>query len=471
MSIFQTIKELRHSGKPVDAWNAGYPALQNEPDNLFLKRSLYWACYDGIKSVQSQIIHRKNKAPTQQEQEYVTSWISCIEQLKLPMPCEELDFRFFNLFKDNGEHYEAFVRFVLDNHSSLFTWPEDYTPYQGEKHESPSQVVKQARMASKGWLTHRKEWNLSLSSLTSFLDLADQKAQDQDKTWMHYDYAKCLIGAKNYEAARDLVLPIVRKKASEFWAWGALAATYIESDPKRAIACYCKGLSASKDPKFSVKMRGGLALLFARQGQCSEASALLCSIADTYRNEGWTLKPEYEDLMAQPWFDASVASSINLNSYFSEHGAYADELLYDEIQDATGVVLSLHRSGKGFNVYLSQSQKLSVRKGVFAGKGLPDRGDWVTITFARTGEDTEVLKAMPTAPISLTGVETEVGELRVHTKGFAFVCDTFVTPDLVVPEWNGAEVEVMKVWDINPKKKERTWRAIKIKKSEAPTID
>lgn len=464
MSIFQTIKELRHSGKPVDAWNAGYPALQSDPDNLFLKRSLYWACYDGIKSVQSQIIYRKNKAPTQQEQEYITSWISCIEKLNLPMPCEEFDYRFFNLFKDNGEHYEAFVRFVLDNHSSLFTWPNDFTPYQGEEYESPSQIIKQARMVSKGWLIHHKVWDLSLPSLTSFINFAEKRAQDHNKTWLHYDYVKCLIGAKNYEAARDIVLPIVRKKTSEFWAWGALASTYIENDPRKAITCYCKGLGESKDPKYSVKMRGGLAQLLARQGQCSEASALLCSIAEIYGNEGWTLNPEYEDMMAQPWFDSAAGSLINLNSYFSEHGTCADELLYDEIQDATGVVLSLHRSGKGFNVYLSQSQKLSVRKGVFAGKGLPDTGDWVTITFARTGEDTEVLKAIPTAPISLIGVETEVGELRESSKGFAFVGDTFVSPDLVVQEWSGAEVEVMKVWDINPKKKEMAWKAIKIKK-------
>jgi hypothetical protein len=465
MSIFQTIKELRHSGQPVDAWNAGYPALQNDPDNLFLKRSLYWACYDGIKSVQNQIIHRKNKAPTQQEQEYITRWISCIEQLNLPIPCEELDYRFFNLFKDNGEHYEAFVRFVIHNHSSLFTWPNDFTPYQGEEYESPSQIIKQARMVSKGWLTHRKDWDLSLSSLTSFINFAENKAQDHDKTWLHYDYVKCLIGAKNYEAARNIVLPIVRKKTSEFWAWGALAATYMENDPKKAITCYCKGLGESKDPKYSVKMRGGLAQLLARQGQYSEASALLCSIADTYRNEGWALKPEYENMMAQAWFDASACGSINFDNFFSEHGNSSNELLYDEVTELTGVVSSLHRSGKGFNVYVSPNQKISVRKGVFSNKELPEPGSWVKAIVAIIEEESEVIRAMPTTSIELTGVETETGELRIHPKGFAFVGDTFVPPDQVVLDWNGRMVDVVKVWDINPKKKQNAWKAIKIKKS------
>lgn len=463
MTIFQTIKELRHSGKPVDAWNTGYPALQNEPDNLFLKRSLYWACYDGIKAIQERIAHRNNKAPSQQEQQDVASWISCIEKLDLPLPCEELNFRFFNLFRDNGEYYEAFIRFVLNHCQNLFVWPDDFTPYQGEKHESPSQVVKQARAAAKGWLTYRKEWNIDLDDLLSFMDMADSKAKDHDKTWLHYDYAKCLIGSRNYEAARDLVLPIVRTKVSEFWAWGALAATYIDSNPNKAIACFAKGLGECREAKFSVKMRGSLASLLESQGETDKASALLCSVADIYSSEGWALKPVYEELMAQPWFDASAAGSVNLDQYFGDAGAEANNLLYDETTTETGVVVSIHKSEKGFNVYLSESLKIPVRKGLYATKSLPTVGDWVLVTYASTTDGTEVLEAVPTNPTTLPGVEAEVGELQINPKGFAFVGNTFVAPSLVNPEWNRVEVEVLKIWDMNPKKKEMSWRAIKVK--------
>ena len=463
MTIFQTIKELRHSGKPVDAWNTGYPTLQDEPDNLFLKRSLYWACYDGIKAIQERIAHRNNKMPTKQEQQDISSWISCIEKLDLPLPCEELNFRFFNLFRENGEHYEAFIRFVLNHGQNLFVWPDDFTPYQGEKHESPSQVVKQARTAAKAWLTYRKEWNIDLEVLLSFLDIAGSKAKDHDKTWLHYDYAKCLIVSRNYEAARNLVLPIVRTKVSESWAWGALAATYIDSNPSRAVACYAKGISECREAKFSVNMRGSLASLLANQGEPEKASALLCSIADIYSSEGWMLKPKYEELMAQQWFDASAAGSINLDQFFSTAGAQAKNFLYDEITTQTGIVSSIHKSGKGFNVYLSDGLKIPVRKGIYATKSLPSVGDWVSVTYASIANGAEVLEAAPTEAITLPGVEEEVGELRVNPKGFAFVGNTFVAPDLVVQKWHGAEAEVLKIWEMNPKKKEMAWRAIKLK--------
>jgi hypothetical protein len=464
MTIFQTIKELRHSGKPVEAWNTGYPALRDDPGNLFLKRSLYWACYDGIKAIQEPIVHRKNKAPIQQEQQDIASWISCIEKLDLPMPCEELDFRFFNLFRENGEHYEAFVRFVINHSENLFVWPDDFTPYQGEKHESPSQVVKQARTAAKGWLIHRKEWDIDLAVLLLFLDMADSKAKDHDKTWLHYDYAKCLIASRNYEAARDLVLPIVRSKVSEFWAWGALADTYIDSNPTKAISCFAKGLSECREVKFSVKMRRRLVSLLASQGEFDKASALLCSIIDIYASEGWALNPEDEELIAQPWFNASAAGKVNFDKFFSTTGAQANNLLYDNITTKTGVVSSIHKSGKGFNVYLSEDLKIPVRKGIYVTKALPSVGDWVSVTYANTSDSTEVLEAGPTDAITLPGVEAEVGELRVNPKGFAFVGNTFVAPDLVVQELHGAEVEVLKIWDMNPKKKEMAWRAIKVTK-------
>lgn len=462
MSIFQTIKELRHNGRPVDAWNIGFPELQKEPNNLYLKRSLFWACYDGIKTIQEQINHRKTKAPSLQEQQNIESWISRIGHLNLVIPCEELDFRFYNLFKKNGEHYESFIRFTLDHFTDLFRSPEDYTPFQGEKFESPSLIVKQARVAAKGWLMHRKEWSIDFAALISFLDMANQRAMDNDKTWLHYDYAKCLISAKRYDDARDLVLPIVRKKASEFWAWGALAATFTQEDPLKAEACYCRGLCEAKDEKFSVKMRGGLAFLLAQLGKFSEASALVCSIADTYRAEGWTLKPEYEQLMAEPWFDASKAETVQLDKYFHRTGEQANQLLYEDIETTTGVVHSLHRSGKGFNVYLSPNNKIPVRKGLFTQKKLPEVGTWASVTYGKVDGKAEVLTSEPAEPISLSGIETETGLLRINPAGFGFVGDVFVSPDLVNADWEGVNVEVLKAWDINPKKKQMAWRALTV---------
>lgn len=464
MSIYQTIKDLRHSNKPVEAWNTGYDVLQVEPYSMPLKQSLFWACYDGIKAIQENIKNRQNKAPNKQEQQDIATWISCVEALNLPIPCDLLDYRFFNLFKDNGEHYEAFVTFLLKHHEKLFLWPNDYTPYKGGKHEAPSQALKQARVAAKGWLIHRADWNVDIKVLLRFINMVDTKALDQNKAWLHYDYAKCLIASRSYEAARDFVIPIVRAKSSEFWAWGALASTYIQSEPIKAITCFAKGLSGCKEAKYSVKMRATLADLLAKQGEQAKASALLCSIVDIYSKEGWRLKPEYEDLIAQPWFDASLAATINLDQFFNTAGEQANGFLYDQTTTKTGVVSSIHKSGKGFDVYFSEDFKIPVRKSVYTANPKPLAGEWVSVTYADTTDGKTVLEASPTQQVDLQGVETEIEELRVNPKGFAFVGNTFVPPHLIAPDMHGVEVKILKTWDMNPKKKEMTWRAIKVSK-------
>ena len=211
-------------------------------------------------------------------------------------------------------------------------------------------------------------------------------------------------------------------------------------------------------------MRGFLASLLVSQGEPEKASALLCSITDIYSNEGWALKSEYEELIAQPWFDAAAAGTVNLDQFLSSAGRQANSLLYDKTTTQTGIVASIHMSKKGFNVYLSKDLKLSVRKGIYATKSLPSVGDWVLVTYANATDRPEVLEAAPTDPMTLPGVGVEIGQLNVNPKGFAFVGNTFVAPNLVVPELHGTEVEVVKIWNMNPNKKEMAWRAIKVSK-------
>jgi hypothetical protein len=168
--------------------------------------------------------------------------------------------------------------------------------------------------------------------------------------------------------------------------------------------------------------------------------------------------------MAQPWFDASAAGTVNLDQFFSSAAGQANNLLYDKTSTQTGIVASIHKSRKGFNVYLSEDLKLPVRTGIYANKSLPSVGDWVSVTYANTTGSTQVLGASATSPISLPGVEEEVGELRVNPKGFAFVGNTFVPPHLVLNELDGKEVEVTKIWDMNSIKNVMAWKAIKVTK-------
>ena len=88
--VFAEIRELKKTGRLVEAWNCGFSAFQQEPDNNFLRTSLFWVCYAGIKSVQQKVLARQGKMPNATEQDIVNSWINCIAELNLTVPCDEL---------------------------------------------------------------------------------------------------------------------------------------------------------------------------------------------------------------------------------------------------------------------------------------------------------------------------------------------------------------------------------------------
>ena len=74
----------------------------------------------------------------------------------------------------------------------------------------------------------------------------------------------------------------------------------------------------------------------------------------------------------------------------------------------------------------------------------------------------EVVSAKLTEAESSEHVKMSHGKLRVNEKGFAFVGDTFIPPNLVNKDWDGQEVSVTQLWDLNPKKKEMSWRGIEL---------
>lgn len=459
--IFAQIRKLKQQGNFVEAWNCGYAIYQNEPNNTYLRTALFWVCYSAIKAVQTPILARQNKAPNVNEQNIVNSWIRCIGQLNLPVPCEELDFRFFNLFKGCGEHYQTYIQMIIFYGSSLYQ-PNDLKPYQTDKGEYPSLVVRLARQTSKAWLQHHKDWDLNFDGILSLLKYALNNALDRNKTWLQFDISKCLVSANRYEEAREAALLVLRSKISESWAWGALADTYINEDPNAAIACYCKGIIEAHEPPFCIPMYFGLAKLFSNMQEFGLASASLCKLIEIYNDNGWRLKPEHDELLQQPWFDASYIESIDIQAEIKSRSNNALQYATEELETVIGIVDAHHRSGKGFSVYIDLGKKLSARKGVFFGKGLPDVGTWLEIKLAKDGEQSEVLEAHRIDDQRSDRVAIAEGNLKLNPKGFGFVDDAFIAPFLLKGYQDQEFIRVIKIWDKDPKKGTPSWRVIKI---------
>jgi len=354
---------------------------------------------------------------------------------------------------------------MLTYYGGTLYQPTDFKPYQTEKGEYPSLLVRLARQTSKAWLMQQNEWNLNVDNILNLLEFANNNALDKNKTWLQFDISKCLVSVGRHEEARQSALTVLRKKMSESWAWGALADTYTIEDPKAAISCYSKGIIEAHEPPFCIPMYFGLAKLFSSNNEFNLASASLSKLIEIYNANGWSLKPEHEELVQQPWFDASIIESINFDDELKTFANKSLQYATEKLEMAIGIVDSHHKSGKGFSIYFNFEKKVSARKSVFFGKNLPDVGTWVEVKLASDNGELEALEVHKIEKQTNEKVQSIEGSLKLNTKGFGFVEDAFIAPYLLYNFTDGEMIKAIKVWDKDPKKGTPSWRVIQITRS------
>lgn len=224
----QQVNRLRKTGDLPGAWNTGFAALAENPQDRYLRGALFWVCYDYLKGFLQPIMVRglQNNAYRPNDREYrdIEGVLEVIGQLQIPTGGFEYS-RLLVLFRKNMDCFPTLIRQVMQHQTDLFN-DEDKAPYVSDKGESPSLMLNCARKVALAWQNSGKHWQLPLAAVLALLDRVRAECRDvQHKFWLDYDQAKCLILAGQNREARDFILPVLRRKQSESWAWGALAAT------------------------------------------------------------------------------------------------------------------------------------------------------------------------------------------------------------------------------------------------------
>lgn len=460
--LHKQVTELRKAGDLQQAWDIACPAVQENPADQYLKGAFFWLCYAYLKEVQAGIKQRAslnngNFRPSQQEQERITFFLNWVVWLNVP--AGGFEYRSLLLtFQQNLECFPELIVLLSQQGVSLFQ-PEDAEPYVNDKGESPSLMLKYARKCAKAWQEHDNlRQQLDINALITLLSSVRKRMKDNAHAiWLDYDQARCLIMAGRMAEARQFVIPVLRKKQTEPWAWGALAATY-RSEPETAISLFAQGLLHVHDEKFAIKLWAGLAPLLAAAGNADEASMCLKLAMGVYQSQGWKLKPSLEQLSGAHWYKPDVQVEL-LTDFLQSTAQGAAQYLLADAKSVSGVVENIHQSGKGFHVYLDRHVSLSVRLGLFKPKTMPELGSFVAL---KVSEDGDVLEAAPGEWRALKDMNQHSGELRVAEGGFGFVDDTFVPPFLIKPEMHGRAVNLTRVMAKNKKKGSFGWKAIQL---------
>ena len=453
--LSQEITLLRKSGQLREAWAVGCEAVQENPTDIYLKKAFFWVYYEHLKIEQAAIKARaeglnSNRNLLPDEIDRVNFFLDWIIWLNIPLEgfeCRSLVL----LFQQNLEAIPRLVLLLFRVGLGLFDKEQgDNRPYEGEKGESPSLMLKFARKTAQSWMDCDEARQIPIEKLLQLFEQVKEEVFDrQNLIWLDYDEAKCLIVAGKLEQARECALRVLRKKQAESWAWAALATTYRNQEPEVALMLLAEGLTHVHGEAFALPLLKGIAPLLASQGFEDQASMCLQRAVNCYQTNGWSIKSDLEKLLQQPWFNGNVDVG-DLPSFLQQRSEGALSYLHGPTVQCVTVVMNIHKSGKGFHVYRDREHRYSVRMGLLNAKIVPKLGSYIQLTLS--AEDDSVVSAEPCLPEAIPDVGFSEGNIRLAAKGFGFVGDTFVPPNLVSEGIDGQFVKVMHILDFDKAK-------------------
>lgn len=461
--VSQTVSRLRKEGKLKEAWDIACPAIEDSPDNKYLKSAFFWLCYDHLKVILARIKARPAENVSEKNIEvkdlddinYFIDWIDWLD-----LKAEKVAYRSLLLIFQRYLHLIPKLVLVLyKNFDHLFE-AEDKQPFKNEKGESPSLMLKFTRTLAKAWMQNESLRCIEIDDLLVLFENTRSEVHDQrNLVWLDYDRAKCLLIAGRLTEARESAISVLKKKQTESWAWHILGTTYSKEDPNVSKVLYSKAVCLTHQDSFKIPILKDLSLVFSQQGKLDEASMCVKSAIEIYKNNNWKVKSDLQDLLQENWYNSKVDSSL-LKPLLEKTSMTALDYLIGETITKVAVVESLHRSAKGFNVFLNKDQSIPVRLGLYQRKKLPGLGDYLQLTIAKS--DDSVVSAVPIRPEKMNDLEIQKGTLKVINNSFGFVNQTFVPPNLIRSEYADQIIRVLAIYTFNKKKNDYAWKAIKI---------
>jgi hypothetical protein len=265
--------------------------------------------------------------------------------------------------------------------------------------------------------------------------------------WIGFRRAKLLLALGDPSAALPTLLPIVRQKNRDYWAWQLLAEALLSTDPPAALACYYRAVQCPADEMYLGRLRETLANLLYQTGYLRAAQQQLHLLAKAKQAEGKQPGNAALLLMRQPWFATEHAPDTTGHTALlatAEAAAYGDlpwrPVVFQELIAATAEkparvrLLPAGRSARALTVRLNKYPWLAKAA---LGTPLQVRCEQVNgfeqvmqLAARSDGTPWDTRPASRPEPSPTTTREFD-GVLRIQAAGFGFVTDIFVPARLI----------------------------------------
>ena len=493
------IKELRQAGKLDEAYAMAKAELEADLSNIWGKRNLSWVLYAQLDELASNLdafIEKINEVkeldlPASEEMFFENISIVISKAARVITHEATLDInkihRLFDSIKElslkrNSKWFSVLFNAMhkgmkeSNRYIEFADWwdfknfrPEDFQKEKMPNGKEVMAIAEQAYIAYAKHLLPKQEMDGSIifnkEKTLAFLPLLEAIVENYPQyQYPGYFQAKLLLAlGDNAEHVLAILLPFVKRKRNDFWAWDVLSEVY-KDDEVMVNACYCKALSLRSPQEMLVNLRQRMATIFINKKLFNEAKTEIEHLAVARGKEGWSLPNIVSHWMQQEWYVAAQAKKSNME-YYAQYSHLADELLYNDKPEETVIVDFVNTDRKILNFIASETQYgffkyerffSDVKVGEILKvrfQGGSNEGMHQLYTAIKVNDDTFKKQFMK----ELQGV------VRIPAgKPFGFMDDVFIHPSLVTKYklTDGMQFTGKAIKSFNQEKKQWGWKLL-----------
>lgn len=501
------IKELRQAGKLAEALNLAKTELNNEPDNIWSKRNISWVYYEYLKENSSAenfdkfifwIIEVKNLELPNDEKLFfenlcwqvgkiifslikhdhqdlsrITKLFELIQSFEFPKPSEGYSFllkAIHKAFKDSDQYISYVNWWDLSNISDK--------DFRNEKLDNGREMMSLGEMVYINYAKHLlpRKVNLDFLIVDNF---DEQKARNfiNDlnriiEQYPHLQYpiyykAKLLLALGDIDQLLNELLPFVRKKRNDFWAWVLLAEAFLD-DSEKLLACYCKALTCKSPEVMLIGLRQKMAKLFISREQFDEARTEIELLIHARTTNGYSIPGEVSNWLTTEWFK-NASSHVTNDHFYKQFVLSAESLLYSDVEEELIFVDFVNHEKKIFN-FITSKMGVGFAKYKFFNLKI-DVGDVLKVRFEHYSKD-GISKLFTAEKITDNIFKNKYirnvsGLVRVQAgHSFGFIEDSYIHAS-ILQKYNlidGAHFNGISIISFNKKTNNWGWKMIDFKK-------
>lgn len=408
---FKDVMNLRKNGKLEEAYNTANADYSQDHDDMWAKRALSWCIYDGLKSSAS---YEQSELFLSKLNELKSLDLSASEEMFWENVAWPINAFVRNCSKTQGVNndiYDVVFECIKEFHfvkpskeysvllNAFLTTKEwygiigfcewwDFENFRKEDYECellsngkrmPVSLVESAYISCAKALIIKKDKETILAFIPKLRDLAEKNPQ---MLYPNFYVGKLLLASgSDKKEAFSALLPFVRKKQSDFWAWQLLAEV-LEDDDEKCMACLLRAVNCNTPEKYLVKLYFILAGAFKQLHFYADARFYLDKYIQVKSETQTNISRDAYNLTRENWYSEATGQP---RTYNLDYMSITNELLFGDISETDAVVSFVNKEKKVVTVIYGNKKEGRFKYERFIKK--LDIGDFLKIRIQEVSAD------------------------------------------------------------------------------------